>query len=976
MSEILVPLTPPYTLIIPDGQGVLIVWVIGLIGMIILSFHLQDRPFRLTRATLLWSAALSVLVLALTPFVGIFPRMSTVLNPGDVPVLHLMFFAAVPWMLAGGVLGVLPAVLLAGISGLLLAYLDTHNIFTPWVLMGLAMVFSWCVRQGYRTIFNKWLRFPVIAGVISLIVVSPLVLLATGLSATGSVAMRVALAIDRFPLVMFSLGGMALIGGMICVIVSAIAQQDWGEKSPVKPAPCEVNLKYRVFYFTLPIFLVLLVGVFISTWMITQTNARKVVVRQLVSISGLAATSLGDYLDTTGSLIPEETLQIQASIRALQELEGQGGKAQIVSDRGAVLYQTEGQHSVAQSVGTFYTTATFFQSQSEDGQTWLHYFQPVDGTNLGIATTFPGRTIDEIAWQSTYPVLLITAGGMILILLAVWMGVSPVAEELDTVTAAIDAVSRGNFETTQLQNQLHLGRKHISQSFQSMIQSQQNRLDHQAELLEVSSQIAGQLNVMDALQLILAAALTHGASSARIILSNATVDIEGGVTHALGLGAHTKRLAALDSSVVELVHREGTLVLSGREIGDKLPGAEEVQDLACVVILPLKWKDLGLGVFWVAFPAGLSQFTEEKDYLQELARMAGMTIVNVKTYQDSQSSWMLMKSIFDLVPDAVLIIDQNGLVVLENKNAQAVLGLEIGVLEGKSLSNLFMSEDGVELGWRVPSDTEAREVHLNNGKAFYLITSPIQIKPNQSGQAMIFKDLTQQRKEASLKSEFVTTVSHELRSPLTLILGYAKILRLTGNMNEQQDAYISNIIDGVQEMQNLVQKLLDIGRLEGGDSLAIQPMSVADITRRVVESMEAQAKQKNIQMVVNLPDAPMVIEADPTFLALALKNLMENAIKFSKMEGEVILSASRDGDHVVFAVEDKGIGIAPLDQRHLFKKFSRISAQTTGQDQTGSGLGLVIVKSIAERHGGQVRVESQLGKGSIFYFEIPRKQSR
>jgi signal transduction histidine kinase len=144
----------------------------------------------------------------------------------------------------------------------------------------------------------------------------------------------------------------------------------------------------------------------------------------------------------------------------------------------------------------------------------------------------------------------------------------------------------------------------------------------------------------------------------------------------------------------------------------------------------------------------------------------------------------------------------------------------------------------------------------------------------------------------------------------------------------------------------------------------------------VVESMDAQAKQKNIQMVVNLPDAPMVIEADPTFLALALKNLMENAIKFSKMEGEVILSASRDGDHVVFAVEDKGIGIAPLDQRHLFKKFSRISAQTTGQDQTGSGLGLVIVKSIAERHGGQVRVESQLGKGSIFYFEIPRKQSR
>lgn len=975
MSEILVPLTPPYTIIIPDDQGVLIGWVIVFIGMIILSLLLQDRSFRITRATLLWSAALSVLVLALTPFVGILPRMSTILNPGDVPVLHLMFFAAVPWMVAGGVLGVLPAALLAGISGLLMAYLDTHNIFTLLVFMSLALVFSWCVRQRYRTIFYNWLRFPVIAGLISLVVVTPLVFLATVLSATGSEAARVAIAFGRFPLVMFSLGGMVLIGGVICVVVGALAQKEWGGKTPLKPAPGEVNLKYRLFTYTLPILMVLLVGVFISTWMFAQNYARKVMVRQLVNTSGLAAISLGDYLETTGSLIPEEALQTQAFIRVIQELEEQGGITQINNDEGAVLYQTEGQQSLALSVGAFYTTATFFQSRSGDGQTWLHYFQPVDGTNWGIATTLPGRAIDEIAWQLTYPVLLITAVGMILILLAVWMGVAPVVKDLDMMAAAIDAVSRGNFESTQLQKRRKSGNDHISQSFQSLVKSQQHRLGHQAELLEVSNRVAGQLNVMDALHIILAAALTHGASSARMILTDAAVDIEGGVKHALGLGAHANRLAVLDRSVVELAHREGGLLLTGGEIGDKLPGAEEIQELACVVILPLKWNDLGLGVFWVAYPAGLSKCTEDKDYLRKLSRMAGMAIVNGKTYQDSQSSRKLMESIFNLLPDAVLIIDQNGRVVLQNKNAQAVLGLETGALEGKSLSSLFRLEDGVELSWRVQSGTEAKEVHLNNGKDFYLLTCPIEIKPNQAGQAMIFKDLTQQRKEASLKSEFVTTVSHELRSPLTLILGYAKILRLTGNMNEQQDAYISNIIDGVLEMQNLVQKLLDIGHLEGGDSLASQPISVVDITRRVVESVDAQAKQKNIRVVINLPEAPMVIEADPTFLALALKNLMENAIKFSKMEGEVILSARRDDDRVVFAVEDKGIGIAPLDQRHLFKKFSRASAQT-GQDQAGSGLGLFIVKSIAERHGGQVRLESQLGKGSIFYLEIPRKQSR
>ncbi|MBW6465560.1 MAG: HAMP domain-containing histidine kinase [Brevefilum sp.] len=973
MLEILVPLTSPYTIVIPDNRGALFGWVIGFVGIIIFAAFLQDRSFRITRATLLWSAALSLLVLALTPFIGILPRMSTALNPGDVPFLHLMFFTAVPWMVAGGVLGVMPSVLLAMISGLLLAYLDTNNIFTPLVLMGLAVVFSWCVRQRYRTSFYQWLRFPVIAGAISLAVISPLVFIVTAFSATGSAGERVGIAIDRFPMVMFALGGMVLIGGVVCVIVSAVAQQTWGSKSQLKPAPGEFNLNHRLFAFILPTFLVLLWVVFISTWMVAQNQARKMAIRQLISTSEMAAASLGDYFGMTGSTTMEDMLPSHTFIRAFQALEVVGGIGQIVNADGAILYQTQIQQVETPTEGTFFTTATFRQSQGADGQTWLHYFQPVNGTNLGVVAVLPGWAIDAVAWQSTFPVLLITSGGMVLVLLAVWIGVAPMATELEKITAAIDTVSIRPFESNQREKGAKSGKGPLSQAFQAVIDSQQSRLDHQAELLAVSSRIAGQLNLTDAMHIILTAALTHGASSARLILSDATGVDQSGLKHALGLGTQSKRLAVLDPSVVELSRREGALVLSVGEIGDKLPGAEEIEELACVTILPLKWKDLKLGVFWVAFPAGLTRCAEEEAYLQELSRMASLVIVNTKTYRDTQSSRILMESIFDLLPDAVLITDLQERVVYQNKTAQAVLGSETGPLEGKSLSSLLAPQDSLEQVWRTQPGPHAREVHIN-GKAYQLISSPIQIKPNQAGQMLILKDLTQQRNESSIKSEFVTTVSHELRSPLTLILGYAKILRLTGNMNEQQDTYISNIIDGVQEMQNLVQKLLDIGRLEGSDPLAIQPISVADITRQVVERVDAQAKQKNVQMVIKLPESPVVIEADPTFLALALKNLVENAIKFSKMEGEVIFSAWRDDDRVIFAVEDKGIGIAPLDQRRLFKNFSQASAQT-GQEQAGSGLGLAIVKSIAERHGGQVRLESQLGKGSIFYFEIPRKQS-
>jgi len=210
---------------------------------------------------------------------------------------------------------------------------------------------------------------------------------------------------------------------------------------------------------------------------------------------------------------------------------------------------------------------------------------------------------------------------------------------------------------------------------------------------------------------------------------------------------------------------------------------------------------------------------------------------------------------------------------------------------------------------------------------------------------------------------------------LTLILGYAKILRLTGNLNEQQDVYISKIIGGVEEMKGLVKKLLDLDRLEGGDPLDISQFTVEEITHRVVESLEAQAKQKNIQLTLDLPGEPLLIDGDQTFLTQALKNLLENAIKFSKMGSEVKIHAREEDRRVIFTFQDRGIGIAPLDQRNLFTKFSRLSAQS-GMENEGSGLGLAIVKSIAERHGGGVRLESQLGKGSTFYFEIPLRQDQ
>jgi signal transduction histidine kinase len=236
------------------------------------------------------------------------------------------------------------------------------------------------------------------------------------------------------------------------------------------------------------------------------------------------------------------------------------------------------------------------------------------------------------------------------------------------------------------------------------------------------------------------------------------------------------------------------------------------------------------------------------------------------------------------------------------------------------------------------------------------------------------RDITHFKELDALKSEFVATVSHDLRSPLTLMRGYATMMEMVGELNEQQSSYIKKIIQGVETMARLVNNLLDLGRIEAGVDLQVEMVSVADIVERVTSNVQLQATQKQIQMTTefsgtDLPD----IQADPALLTQALQNLIENAVKYTDPNGKVKVKVMLQAESVAFEVSDTGIGIAPVDQPRLFEKFYR-GAQRDARKRQGSGLGLAIVKSIAERHGGKVWVNSQLGKGSTFGLEIPLRQ--
>jgi signal transduction histidine kinase len=257
----------------------------------------------------------------------------------------------------------------------------------------------------------------------------------------------------------------------------------------------------------------------------------------------------------------------------------------------------------------------------------------------------------------------------------------------------------------------------------------------------------------------------------------------------------------------------------------------------------------------------------------------------------------------------------------------------------------------------------------------YLATaSSVMADGQRVGRVCIMRDVTHFKELDTLKSEFVSTVSHDLRSPLTLMRGYATMLDMVGELNEQQQSYVSKIITGVENMARLVNDLLDLGRIDMGVDLQVEPVLVLNVLEKVTSTLRTQATQKDIELSLELPkDLPHHIDADPALFHQAVYNLVENAIKYTPEGGQVFVRVHLSAEDLVFEIQDTGIGISPEDMPRLFEKFYRGKAREA-RARVGTGLGLAIVRSIAERHGGRVWVESEEGKGSTFYLQIPIKQ--
>lgn len=333
-------------------------------------------------------------------------------------------------------------------------------------------------------------------------------------------------------------------------------------------------------------------------------------------------------------------------------------------------------------------------------------------------------------------------------------------------------------------------------------------------------------------------------------------------------------------------------------------------------------------------------------------------------------------AVLDASHDGIAMLDQDGCFVLVNRRFGELLGSRSETLVSQKASQQPLLRGHLE-------DTEgvAERIIEKDGDgpercSLQFYTAPVQGEDGREsiGRIVALRDITRERELDKLKTDFISVVSHELRTPLTSIKGYTDLLLsgATGEISELQGEFLSIIQSSTTRLSNLINDILDISRIESGTiEIKHEPIDYRRIVADTLRLMKAAADEKQISMDASLPETIPPVRGDIDKVAQVLGNLVSNAIKYTPEGGWVKVSLEITGEaSVLTSVTDSGIGIAPEDQKRLFQKFFRAD-NTSTREAGGTGLGLVIAKTIVELLGGAIWVESEPGRGTRFYFTLP-----
>jgi signal transduction histidine kinase len=487
-------------------------------------------------------------------------------------------------------------------------------------------------------------------------------------------------------------------------------------------------------------------------------------------------------------------------------------------------------------------------------------------------------------------------------------------------------------------------------------------------LPEIGKDISGRLDMNELTDIVLRRSVeTLGAMLGHLVILN-----PGGPLHKeyriapAAPTAFEAELPPLDDLLHQLKENHQGLIINDTRNDPRWRAKSELPS-GSAIIVPMFGR-LDLIGFLVLVHEQPGYFNSEHQLLlQAIASQAAIAVQNVQLYASVSQERQRMAAILQSAADAILTFDVDGCLISLNPAGEKLFADDDVKLDHPlDPGGRYEALIGLLGEARLLGHLKTGEIALPDERVYTAYVAPIE----KDGYVAILHDVTHFKDLERVKNEFISTVSHDLKNPISVITGFTDLLQRVGPLNQKQIDYIRRINAAAENMDGLVRCLLQLTRQEIGTILKKEVVDVNELILEIADEFQPQAKAKEQSLLFEAQKENPKVHADPFQLKQALRNLVGNAIKYTPAGGSIGLYLETRQDAAMISVKDTGCGIPPNELPLIFNRFHRVGNEAL-KGEEGDGLGLAIAKSIIERHNGKISVESEMGKGSCFTMILP-----